>query len=291
MADAKRMEFGGLATLRLEALSVTALKSATGTVSVAANVNVFGINVDGAVIARPASSNRVLILPSQSVFFAKGPLRLSALAARGDHRLQFISWHSSALPALDQWIQNYGPNRSVRGLAKRMGCRPIDGMLADCLKRLDEAKAQNNPMSEPLMVSVVHEAVGRIMVGDDEVQLSVLPGNLPEALQNLAMQVRMRPAGNWSLKEASEMASYSPFHFSRVFKQLAGFGFHEFVERCRTEHAVSLLVNTELSVDHVATQSGFGTTQGLRESVRDYLGLVPSEFRSLPEIFEPTTVA
>jgi len=291
LTGAKRSEFGGLSVLRLEALSINAPKSATGTVSIAAGVNVFGVNVDGAVIGRPASASRVVILPAQSVFFAKGPLRLSTLAARGDHKLQLLSWHSTALPSLDQWLQSHGPTRSGKGLAKRIGCRPIDPVIADALKRMEEAKSLNDAMTEPLMMSVVHEVVGRIMVGEDEMQLSMLPGNLPEALLNLASHVRVNPAGNWSLKEASELASYSPFHFSRVFKQLAGFGFHEYVERCRTEHAVSLLVNTELSVDHVATQSGFGTTQGLRESVRDYLGLVPSEFRSLPEIFEPTTVA
>ena len=78
-----------------------------------------------------------------------------------------ISWHSSTLPALDLWLQEFGPNRSVKGLGKRLGCRPIDSSMAECLKRLDEAKLQGNPIVEPLMVSVVHEAVGRIMAGDE----------------------------------------------------------------------------------------------------------------------------
>ena len=36
-------------------------------------------------------------------------------------------------------------------------------------------------------------------------------------------------------------------------------------------------------VDLVASTCGFGTTQGLRESVKEYLGLVPSELRTIPE--------
>jgi transcriptional regulator GlxA family with amidase domain len=60
-------------------------------------------------------------------------------------------------------------------------------------------------------------------------------------------------------------------------------GFHEFVDRTRTEYAVHLLTSTDHAIDVVATEAGFGTTQGLRESVKEYLGLVPSELRSTPE--------
>ena len=81
------------------------------------------------------------------------------------------------------------------------------------------------------------------------------------------------------------MAGYSPFHFSRVCKQLVGYGFHEYVDRCRTECAIDMLVSTDSAVDLVASTCGFGTTQGLRESVKEYLGLVPSELRSMPEAF------
>jgi AraC-like DNA-binding protein len=152
--------------------------------------------------------------------------------------------------------------------------------------RFEEAKTEKTGITEPLLLSVIYEAVGRIMIGGDEMQLSPLPADLPEPIERLAGAVRENPSGNWSLKEASDMASYSPFHFSRVFKQLVGYGFHEYVDRCRTEMAVEMLVSTDIAVDNVATNAGFGTTQGLRESVRDYLGLVPSEFRSLPEVYE-----
>jgi AraC-like DNA-binding protein len=95
--------------------------------------------------------------------------------------------------------------------------------------------------------------------------------------------VRENPALPWPLKDAADMAGYSPFHFSRVFKGLVGYGFHEYVDRCRTECAVELLVTTDMPVDLVASTCGFGTTQGLRESVKEYLGLVPSELRAVPD--------
>lgn len=261
-------------------------RSTNGTIGVSPGVNVLGINMEGAVIARSVSAAKIIIVPPRSMFFAKGPVKMSALAARGDHKLQMLSWSSASQPVLDQWLQTHGPGRNTKGLSRNVGCKPIDPHFLDAIKRFEEAKNCPAELVEPLLLSIIHEAVGRIMVGSDEMQLSPLPSDLPDPLMKLALEVRKAPAGNWSLKEASDMASYSPFHFSRVFKQLVGYGFHEYVDRCRTELAVSLLVSSDLAVDHVATQSGFGTTQGLRESVRDYLGLVPSEFRSLPELFE-----
>ena len=48
-----------------------------------------------------------------------------------------------------------------------------------------------------------------------------------------------------------------------------------------------MLCTTDNAVDVVASSCGFGTTQGLRESVKEYLGLVPSELRAIPDPIEP----
>lgn len=282
----KKIELPGLGILKLEHLGVSVPRSVSGTVGAAAGINVLGVNLEGAIIARAASYSRVLIVPPRSIFFLRGPVRLTSLVARGDHRIQLLSWGSVSIPALDQWLQATAPGRHAKGQYRSIGCKPIDPHFAEALKRFEEARTVSNELSEPLLVSAVYEMVGRIMVGGEQMLLSPLPGDLPEPIQRLTEAVRKNPAGSWSLKEASDMASYSPFHFSRVFKQLVSYGFHEYVDRCRTELAVGMLVSTDKAVDIVAAQSGFGTTQGLRESVREYLGLVPSEFRSLPEGYE-----
>jgi len=282
----KRSDNPGLGQLKLESIGISVSRSTSGTIGLPAGTHVLGINYEGAIIARSVNQSRVIIVPPRSVFYVRGPIRLNSLVARGDHKLQMLSWNAAMLPALDQWIQNTGPVRQSKGQYRFVGCKPIDPNFSEPLRRFEEARKQQSELAEPLFMSFIYEAVGRIMVGGDEMQLSPLPADLPEPIQRLTEAVRQNPARSWSLKEASDMASYSPFHFSRVFKQLVSYGFHEYVDRCRTEMAVGLLVSSDKAVDIVAAQSGFGTTQGLRESVREYLGLVPSEFRSLPEGYE-----
>lgn len=102
----------------------------------------------------------------------------------------------------------------------------------------------------------------------------------PKALEALTEAVRQNPAGHWGLKDASNQVGYSPFHLSRTFRQIAGFGFPEYVDRCRTSLALNMLLNdSDASIDQAAISSGFGSTQAMRDSFREYLGFLPSEIR------------
>ncbi len=286
LAGGKKSEHRELQNLRLESFAITASRSTPGVINVPAGVCVLGVNWQGCIVVRSANVAKVLIVPPRSMFFCRGTLRLSALAAKGEHSVELLSWSSQTIPTMDQWLQNHASARNTKAHAQYLGCKPIAPDFVHVMERFEEAKSGASEVLEPLLTSVIFESVSRIMVGGDQMQLSPLPLELPEPIRKLTDAVRLDPTGNWSLKEASDMASYSPFHFSRVFKQLVGYGFHEYVDRCRTETAVNMLVTSDDAVDSIATNAGFGTTQGLRESVRDYLGLVPSEFRSLPEVYD-----
>jgi transcriptional regulator GlxA family with amidase domain len=139
---------------------------------------------------------------------------------------------------------------------------------------------------EPLIFSVMYEMLPRLVRSRSRLGLAPVPADLPANISQLVQQVRQRPDVGWPLKEAADLVGYSPFHFSRVYKSLIGYGFHEFVDRCRTEHAVDMLCTSDTPIDVVAAASGFGTTQALRESVKEYLGLVPSELRTSPDEYD-----
>ncbi len=280
----KRTDIPGTNHIRIESLSGSVAKTVTGMASVPQGLNALCINLKGTLLARTSSQGKLVLIPPRSMTFIRGT-KLIVQAARGDHQTIVISWQSGLMPLLDHWIVTR-PGRSPQSPARVIACRPIDPHFKDAIARFDATIATPNENAEPLVVSFVYEVVARLMTGLDQVQLAALPSDLPETVTQLVAKVRQNPAHPWPLKEAADFAGYSPFHFSRVFKNLVGYGFHEYVDRCRTECAVELLVTTDLPVDLVASQCGFGTTQGLRESVKEYLGLVPSELRAVPE-FDP----
>lgn len=280
----RRLDQAGLQHLRLEVHQASLSKIAPGTVVVPSQYNAIAINTKGTLLVRAATNPRLIVIPPRSVTFLKGRLKLGVVAARGEHSTQILSWASAVTPLLEHWINSRLQARNGQHLVRPIACKPIDPHFIPSVGRLEAARTAGDSV-ELLMLSAIYEIVANLMMGADEVQLATIPDDLPETLKNLTQKVRSNPAMGWPLKEAADMAGYSPFHFSRVFKQLVGYGFHEYVDRCRTECAIDMLVSTDSAVDLVASTCGFGTTQGLRESVKEYLGLVPSELRSLPEAF------
>lgn len=280
----RKMDQTGLQHLRLEVHQATLSKIAPGTVLIPSQYNAIAINHRGTLLVRSSTNPKLIVVPPRSITFLKGRLKLGVVAARGEHSTQILSWASAVTPLLEHWINSRLQARSAQHSVRPIACKPIDPFFLSAVERMDHARSSGESI-ELVMLSAIYEVVAKLMMGADEVQLATLPDDLPETLKNLTSKVRSNPALGWPLKEAADMAGYSPFHFSRVFKQMVGYGFHEYVDRCRTECAIDMLVTTDSAVDLVASTCGFGTTQGLRESVKEYLGLVPSELRSLPEAF------
>lgn len=270
-----------MAYVRMENVTGTVQRTSTGYVNVPAGMNVLCINYRGTLIARAGVQGRLVLIPPRSLTFVRGT-RLILQAARGEHQTVLLSWHSNVTSLLDAWLQSRARS-GVAGQNRTVACKPIDPHFKDAIARFESATANPNEIMEPMVVSVLYEIVSRLMIGFDQVQLAAVPSDLPETIKELVLKVRQNPAAGWPLRDAANLAGYSPFHFSRVFKNLVGYGFHEYVDRCRTECAVELLCTSDHAVDLVASTCGFGTTQGLRESVKEYLGLVPSELRAIPD--------
>ena len=279
----RRSEAANIQQLRLEAVTGQVTRTVAGIVTVPSGVCALCFNTKGTLLARTSPQSKLIIVPPRSVTYLRGGVRLIVQAARGDHSIQVLSWNQLLTPLLDAWAASRATPRSGQG-SRQIACKPIEPHLLDAFGRFEAARTGTLDMAEPLILSAAYELIARLMVSSDEVQLAAVPMTLPETIKELTARVRSNPSLPWPLKDAADAAGYSPFHFSRVFKAMVGYGFHEYVDRCRTEAAVEMLVSSDAAVDVVAATCGFGTTQGLRESVKEYLGLVPSELRAIPEV-------
>ncbi len=278
----KRAGDATLRHLRLETFLGEVLKTVLGSLNVPSGLSLLAFNTSGTLIARPQSGGKMLLIPPRSATFLRGPVRMTLQAARGTHQTHVLSWQNGFAPLLDHWVTQSGPETPATP-TRAIACKPIAPHLGAAFERFEAARDGDHEIAEPLLLSVVHEAAPKLLVGPSEIQLAITPSGLPETIQDLIREVQKDPSAPWPLKEAADRAGYSPFHFSRVFKAMVGYGFHEYVDRSRTGAAVDMLVNTDSPVDLVASSSGFGTTQGLRESIKEYLGLVPSELRATPD--------
>ena len=179
----------------------------------------------------------------------------------GSSTLILKQWHARAMP----WLEGFLSTR-VPGVIK------VAPGVTFTEQGSPEAMADARALSQ-ILVSLTE-------ILDSETALRLRPPTVAEAhaFAPLIQSIEHAPTEPWHLKEAAEKAGYSPFHFSRTFKQVVGCGFHEYVDRTRTEIAVELLLQGT-SIADAASKAGFSSSRSLRESLRDYLGLLPADLQ------------
>ena len=84
-----------------------------------------------------------------------------------------------------------------------------------------------------------------------------------------------------SLNTLSEKASFSPFHFHRIFVEVTGETPNALINRKRIEKiAAKLLVGTDQSLNDLAYRYGFSCGNSFSRAFKKYYQLAPSECRS-----------
>ncbi|MHC4119630.1 MAG: AraC family transcriptional regulator [Planctomycetota bacterium] len=83
-----------------------------------------------------------------------------------------------------------------------------------------------------------------------------------------------------SLGALARVASFSPYHFHRVFKGVIGETLNRFIQRRRVEKAASMLVsNPAKAITEVAFDCGFSGSAAFARSFKEFFGVSASEWR------------
>ena len=89
------------------------------------------------------------------------------------------------------------------------------------------------------------------------------------------------PNKDLSVEQLAERMSMSSRNFSRLFCQEIGVTPAKFVEGIRLEAARNMMLQTDLPMESVAAQCGFGSAEQMRRSFQRILKTTPQEHRSL----------
>lgn len=84
---------------------------------------------------------------------------------------------------------------------------------------------------------------------------------------------------NPDIKQLSEIANISEYHFHRIFKTVIGENIGEHINRLRMEYIAEELQLTKSSLDEIATKTGYATKYALSKAFKKHFGLSPSAFR------------
>jgi AraC family transcriptional regulator len=86
--------------------------------------------------------------------------------------------------------------------------------------------------------------------------------------------------GDLSLGALARVASFSEFHFHRIFKGVVGETLNQFIQRRRVEKAAGYLIgNPTKAVTEIALDCGFSGSAAFARAFREAFGVSASEFR------------
>lgn len=86
---------------------------------------------------------------------------------------------------------------------------------------------------------------------------------------------------NLSLDDAAQLAGFSKYHFSRLFKCFTNVSFYKYVNQKRITYAENLLIDPALSVTEVALHSGFDSLSSFIRMFKIIKGVTPTEFKNM----------
>lgn len=101
----------------------------------------------------------------------------------------------------------------------------------------------------------------------------------PRQLQRVHDFVEAHLSQDLGLDALARQAGFSPYHFTRLFREATGETPHQFVLCRRIERARRLLENPDLPLGQVALATGFAHQSHLARHFKRYMGLTPSAYR------------
>ncbi len=93
--------------------------------------------------------------------------------------------------------------------------------------------------------------------------------------------VRENLTGDLSLEKLAQVASFSPYHFHRVFKSVVGETLNDFIRRVRAQSAASQLIhNPTETITGIAVNCGYSSPSAFAREFRQRFGMSATQFRA-----------
>lgn len=152
------------------------------------------------------------------------------------------------LPSILPYLQNMLQEAAVPTLWSNFQLSSLLRMVLTAMCRTNINTASNNKHSVDIFQKVLH----------------YIHDHYTEPLTNTSLATRF---------------NYHPNYISQLFVQRTGSSLHQYLLGIRVRHALYLLQTTDLTVNEVATRSGFGNVSYFCQYIKKVTGYPPSSFR------------
>lgn len=102
-------------------------------------------------------------------------------------------------------------------------------------------------------------------------------------INNVILYIENNLSKDLSIGDLAELACFSKFHFSRIFKSVTGESVYHYIKRVRLERAAYFLWGTELPIKNIAGKCGFNSISNFSYNYKRHFGRSAMDQRELNE--------
>jgi YesN/AraC family two-component response regulator len=108
-----------------------------------------------------------------------------------------------------------------------------------------------------------------------------------QALSDVLLYIEQNFRENIDQKELAKRCGMTTFRFSRLFKEVHGLGFMDYILSKRMDSAKNLLDNSQMPITSIGYEVGFKDPSYFARAFKQFTGSSPSEFRQRRRSAEP----
>jgi AraC-like DNA-binding protein len=150
----------------------------------------------------------------------------------------------------------------------------------------DEAALRQAYFSTRVLSAKEHEAMVKLLMIFAQ-HVSLLSNQIvvrqenaePPVITRAKQYIHEHQAEDLSLGQVAKAVNTSTFYFCKMFKNVTGINFTDYVSRIRIEKAKDLLLNPNLRVSEIAYEIGFQSLTHFNRVFKKILGQSPTDYR------------
>lgn len=138
----------------------------------------------------------------------------------------------------------------------------------------------NTPYSQLILTGMLHKLFFTIYQEHLPIESSQLLFNkFDSRIHDVLVYIENNLEYNPTIDDAAKYISLSTSHFSRLFKEVTGCSYTDYLTATKLQHAQLLLGNTQLSISQIAYKTGFSNANYLATVFQKKFNCSPSKYR------------
>jgi len=158
-------------------------------------------------------------------------------------------------------------------------------VLEECERQLDALHRDLtlNPVQHPArkiaQLVLIFDTLGSVVKRKEATPCS-LPRRTAVLVKQASSLLESRLSHPWTSEALAKHLGLSPTYFVRIFKRMTGVPPLTYLATLRAERAAELLMRTDLSIEHIALEVGWGSSSYFARRFKEHFGLSAREYRT-----------